>query len=383
MTMSVSADTLQALSDVVKKVLIPDIARIREARGTGLDFDRAIWQQMADLGWLSLVVPEELGGVDAGIDAAVIVGEQCGRAAVPEPYAASAVFASVWMAYAADDLSAAPLLDDMLSGGTVVSAAWQSERAELADTGSVEADTSGEGVSLSGRAWWVPIADADVFLVCAAGPDGPILVACPQDQDGLTIERVALSDGSHLAHLDFAGVTLAERAVIGSGDVVVRGLATAVDLTLVVLSAELLGIAERALEMTLEFLRSRKQFGQSIGSFQAQQHAAVDLWMQVRVARAALEAAQREIGRPDVTIDQRAAAASSAKSRASDVALLVTSRSVHMHGALGFSDEYDLSRYVNRALVLAAYLGNGGLHRRRFQSVSHQDWSDARGGTDD
>lgn len=375
MTTHASAETreaLTALSDVVKKVLHPDIAHIREMRESGQEFDREAWQQMADLGWLSLLVSEHLGGVDAGIDAAVIVGEQCGRAAVPEPFAASGVFATVWIATTAGGVAAVPLLDDMLAGRAVVSAAWQSERADLTGACPVSAASTDNGFSLTGKAWWVPTADADVFLVHAAGPDGPLLLACPREQPGLTVERVTLSDGSHLAHLTFAAVTLQRTAVIGSGDPVLRGLDMAVDLTLVVLSAELLGIAESALEMTLEFLRSRKQFGQAIGSFQALQHAAVDLWMQVRLARAALEAAQRDIQQEGLTADRRAAIASSAKSRASDVALLVTSRSVHLHGALGFSDEYDLSRYVNRALVLAAQLGNGTVHRRRFQSASHQ-----------
>ena len=376
MTKPGTSEALDALSDVAKKVLVPDIVRIRELRESEAEFDHRVWQQMADLGWLSLLVPEGLGGAEAGVEAAIVVAEHCGRAAAPEPFAASAVFTSVWLAAVCNDPADAPLLDDMLAGRTVVSAAWQSERAELADVASVRATESVDGISLRGKAWWVPVAAADVFLVHVEGPQGSLLVACPRDQEGLTIEQVELADGSHLAHLEFHDARLRSQAVIGCGDAVRQGLAAAVDVTLVALSAELLGIAERVLEMTLEFLRTRKQFGRVIGSFQSPQHAAVDLWMQVRLARAALESAQREIERPDVTTGQRSAAASSAKSRTSDVALLVTSRSVHMHGALGFSDEYDLSRYVNRALVLAAQLGNGDMHRRRFQSMTREDADD-------
>ena len=126
---------------------------------------------------------------------------------------------------------------------------------------------------------------------------------------------------------------------------------------------------ERVLELTFEYLRTRKQFGKPIGSFQALQHRAVDIWIQKELSKAALAAALKHFDAVDATPRQRSLAASSAKSRAADAALAVCKQAVQMHGAIGFTDEYDLSLYFNRALVLSAWLGNGATHRRRFDAL--------------
>ena len=126
---------------------------------------------------------------------------------------------------------------------------------------------------------------------------------------------------------------------------------------------------ESALDLTLEYLRTRVQFGKAIGSFQALQHRAVDLYIQKELSRAALNAAAAALDDPACTPERRAAAASSVKARASQAALAIGNEALQMHGAMGFTDEYDLGLYVNRALVLSAWLGNAAAHRRRYSSL--------------
>jgi alkylation response protein AidB-like acyl-CoA dehydrogenase len=126
---------------------------------------------------------------------------------------------------------------------------------------------------------------------------------------------------------------------------------------------------DSALDLTLEYLRTRVQFGKPIGSFQALQHRAVDLYIQKELSRAALEAASAALADQSCTPERRAAAASSAKARAAQAALAICNEALQMHGAIGFTDEYDLGLYLNRALVLSAWLGNASAHRHRYSSL--------------
>jgi alkylation response protein AidB-like acyl-CoA dehydrogenase len=123
------------------------------------------------------------------------------------------------------------------------------------------------------------------------------------------------------------------------------------------------------LELTLEYLRTRVQFGKPIGSFQALQHRAVDLYIQKELTRAALAAAVTTIEDAGCTPQQRGAAASGAKARAAQAALAICKEALQMHGAIGYTDEYDLGLYFNRALVLSAWLGNASAHRARYASL--------------
>jgi alkylation response protein AidB-like acyl-CoA dehydrogenase len=140
----------------------------------------------------------------------------------------------------------------------------------------------------------------------------------------------------------------------------------------VMAAAELLGVMNRALEMTLDYLRTRVQFGRSIGSFQALQHRAVDLYVQEQLASVALADALDAVDeRPDEP--STAAAVSRAKARCGDAASLITRQAIQMHGAIGFTEDSDVGLYVKRTLALSAWLGNSAYHRRRFARSAPAD----------
>ena len=180
----------------------------------------------------------------------------------------------------------------------------------------------------------------------------------------------AAADGSAQARLHFSALRLpASHCLAGAprAGQLLRGM---LDRGTVAASAELVGLMDRALEMTLDYLRTRRQFGKPIGSFQALQHRAVDIWIQRQLARAAVDAAVRTLDSPTSTAAARQLAASSAKSRASHAALMLCTQAVQLHGAIGFTDEYDLGLYLNRALNLSAWLGNAAEHRRRYGALA-------------
>ena len=128
------------------------------------------------------------------------------------------------------------------------------------------------------------------------------------------------------------------------------------------------GLSQRALDMTLDYLRQRKQFGKAIGSFQALQHRAVDLYVTTQMMRAAIDRAARAF--EDADAREKALIASACKARFSDGALAIAKEAIQMHGAIGYTDEHDIGLFVRRAIKLAAWLGNGAQHRKRYAALS-------------
>ena len=270
----------------------------------------------------------------------------------------------------ADSAPVRALLTEVIEGDTLAVLAWQSERGEcdtrvMAGNLPVEARPDGDGLVLSGSVSWVPTDAADAYLVAARSAGEIVLVRVDRGTRGMTVAPQRAADGTRWARLDLDGVRLPGSAVLGSGTAARDALNSAVDTGTLVCSAELLGLIDRMLELTLSYLSTRRQFGRPIGSFQALRHRAVDLWVQQRLTSAAVHSALRRACSDGVGPDTLALAASSAKSRASSAALRVGNEAVQLHGAIGFTDEYELGRYVNRALVLAAWLGNARAHTRR------------------
>ncbi|MFN0164195.1 MAG: acyl-CoA dehydrogenase [Burkholderiales bacterium] len=220
--------------------------------------------------------------------------------------------------------------------------------------------------ALAGEAHFVQAPVADAFIVAAHGTAGIELHWVPRDASGLTIHAAALVDGSQSARLELRGVRADPIVAAPAGGLVLRD---AIDHAAVATAAELVGLMERALELTLDYLRTRKQFGKPIGSFQALQHRVVDLWIAKEMSRAALNAAIARLNDPQADAVSRSAAASGARARAAQSAFALCNQSIQLHGAIGFTDEYDLGLLVNRALALCAWPGDAQVHRRRFASA--------------
>ena len=354
-------ETLRDLAAVVDRVGGEGVARARSVRDAGGAVDRAMWARFGGLGWLSLGLPEALGGAGAGERAVATVAERLGARAFPEPYCAAGVLVTGVLAPLAGRPAARRVLDRVAAGELLATLAGAPDT-----PGPTLREDGAGGHVLDGRVRWVPVPDADTVLVAA----GDALVEVGRTALGVGLTRVPLADGGALADLHLRGVAVPAGALLACGPPVAAALRSGHDAALVAVSAELTGIAGRALEATCDHLREREQFGRPIGSFQALQHRAVDMWVQVRLARAALEGALAVRERPGASADERSAAASSAKARASDAATWVCRQAVQLHGAIGFSDEHDLGHYVNGALVLSTWLGDGGTHRLRHDALT-------------
>lgn len=348
-------------------------ARALETAGGGVD--RAEWSALADLGWFSVRVPEAAGGLGLGLDAMAAIVVEAGRHGLPEPL----VDAGVWPLALLARLPASPLRDnllaDLMSGSRLAGVAAQTHAGEI-DLGPGEArvNASRDGLRLTGHKRFVrPSAGADGWIVSAADAAGqPVLLWVAADASGLTCTDAAAVDGQPLGQLQCQA---APATLLASGPVVLQALATATDEARLMQAAELAGIARRAFELTLDYLLTRKQFGRAIGSFQALQHRMVDALIQVELAEAGLRQALVDAGDATDAV-ALARAASRAKARSAHAASEVTRLAVHLHGAIGTTDEHDIGLYFKRALALSPRLGTPGAHRLRFARLRPADTAD-------
>lgn len=361
----------ESVADYVRRATT--VARARTLRETGTECDRAQWQGLAELGWLGILVPERFGGMGLGITEAAIVAEGLARGLVPEPFTATAVLAVSAIAGGDNEAFKAAILPQIVAGKLLPAVAWQERAGEL-DPGAIAAIAVPfeGGFRLSGVKQFISgAADAGAFLVSARHAGGLALFWVPRDGAGARLTLQRLADGRSSGALALTDVMVARDGMVASPAVARAALEQALDRAAVVAGAELVGVMGRALELSLEYMRTRVQFGKPIGSFQALQHRAVDLYLQTQLAAAALAEGVHAL---DGGVDgaRRAALASRIKARASEAALRVTRETIQIHGAIGFTEDCDVGLYTKRALVLSAWLGNATAHRRRYARITAQ-----------
>lgn len=327
------------------------------------------WERWAELGWLALLVAEEHGGAGADENAAAIVARELGRAGRREPFVAAGVLPTVCLAALPTSPPVTRLLEEVMAAQRRVALAWQPEIGPCLDLNrlGVTAKESEGSLLLDGVACWVPSVQANTYLILARADNEVLLLRVGHRTAGLDVRTHPAADGGAWERLHFsASALLPADAVVARGATALRAVRRGIDVAALIASAELLGGIDRMVNLTVDYLATRRQFGRPIGTFQVLQHRAVDMWMQQRLADAALDGALRRTCRPDASDDDRALAASSAKARASQAASLIANEAVQLHGAVGFTAEYELGRHVNRSLVLSSWLGNAAEHTRRF-----------------
>ena len=334
------AESIAMLRDSARGLLGAGPARARKLRFTEPGFEPAVLRPMGEAGWIGLAVPEENGGTGLGMGEMVALAEEMGRALAPEPLTACQLSAHL--------LTGHDLLGSALTGEAVVLTAWQDRANTLAPAAGAEGPRS-----------FVPMAAGATHFLW---PVGEALHIVPREAAEVTTE--ATQDGGHLGAVRPRELGPAIGAAGGQ-----MRLREALDRAALATAAELLGGMEAALAMTLDYLRTRQQFGKIIGTFQALQHKAADARMQLSLCRAAVEQAAAALD-AGATGDAASAIVSRAKARASEAAMAVQQACVQLHGGIGYTDDYDVGLYLRRAMVLAPLFGGAALHRRRFMELS-------------
>ena len=329
-------------------------------------FSRDLWKQFAEMGLNGVLVPEAQGGLGLGHVEAGVVLEEIGRNLSPSPFLATAVAAVEALKGSAQ---AERWFPGIVSGDTIAALAID-EGPKHRDRIAMTAERAGNGFRLNGAKQFVTHGHvADLLIVAArtAGSaedaDGVTLFAVPRDAAGLEASPERLADSSLAARMTFDGVTVDADAVIGEVDGGRSGLDRLLRAGRTGASAEMLGVAGGAMDMTVGYLKERKQFGTLIGSFQALQHRAAHLYSELEVARAAVLKAQQLL---DAGSDEADEAVSVAKAMTGMATTLSVQEGVQMHGGIGMTDEYDIGFFMKRARVLAEMFGDTGFHADRL-----------------
>lgn len=360
-------------ADFAKQSLpVSRLRALREADGIG--FAPEQWQAMGTLGWPGIVLPEEFGGLGLGYADAVVVLEELGKVLAPEPFLSTVLLAGNAILLGGSVSQKNEWLPRVAHAEVVLALAHHEPRARhRLHHVTTKAIADGDGFRLTGVKDIVLDGAAAERLVVSARTsggdddrDGITLFLVDPHASGVSVARQQLVDHRSAAVVRLDGVRVGKDALIGSVGQGAQVLDATVDRALVGLCAEMLGGMVRAFEMTLAYLKERKQFGVVIGTFQALKHRAARMFIETELGRSAVMAAARAID--DGSADAPALA-SMAKARLSEGYVLVASEAVQMHGGIGMTDEHDVGFYLKRARAAEILLGDAPYHRDRYAKL--------------
>jgi alkylation response protein AidB-like acyl-CoA dehydrogenase len=321
------------------------------------------WSEIVELGWAGIALEEERGGAGYGFVERCLLLEEMGRVLLPEPFLSSAVLAADALAAAGTD-AADELLAAIVAGSARATLVAAGDLLGGADAAAgIAARGEGEEASLSGPGGLVIDGlEAGVLVVAGAAPDGGTgLFSVEGDGPGVARTPVALVDATRrVAEVSFDNAPARRLDAGGAGELLARVL----DRGAISLSAEMVGGAQRCLDLTLQYMQERKQFGVFIGTFQALKHRLADAYVEVESARELVYLAADVVQGGDAASVPLAAAA--AKAAASDCYVKVAGEAIQLHGGIGFTAEHDVHLFYKRALVSAQALGTAPGHRERL-----------------
>ena len=363
---------VDSVNNFVKKE--SPIDRFRKLRDVDPGWSKEVWAQMGELGWLGLPFPESAGGLGTGFLDAALLLDRFGTTLVPEPYIPSVILGGSALCKAGSGEQHARWLAPMIAGETSLALAY-AERESRYNSAHVttRAEKSGGGYVLRGQKVWVLGGDsADQLLVSArtsgeAGDArGVSLFVVERAAKKLEITPLKTMDGRRAAHLQLDGVEVAADARLGEEGAAAPLLEEVIDLGAAAACAEGAGILEAVMEMTREYLTERTQFGAAIGSFQALQHRAVDMFIELQLAKATLLLAALKV---EAGEGERKRAVSTAKVQLAQSGQFVTRQGIQLHGGIGVTDEHNVGLYFKRINVLNALFGDEEYHVQRFSRL--------------
>jgi alkylation response protein AidB-like acyl-CoA dehydrogenase len=354
------------------------LARVRALRDSRdpLGFSPALWREMAALGWVGIILPESVGGAGLGYMDLAVVMEALGWGLLPEPMLSTVLLGANAVLLGGSEAQRQEHLPRIAAGKRLFAVAYQ-ERGARHDAQHVEtrAERADGGWSLTGTKVHVVDGHAAGWLVVSARTAGGIaeaagvtLFVLRSDAPGVAVERHCRVDGRKASMVRLEGARVDPEAVLGEVDGGGALLARVLDRACAGLAAEMLGGMAAAFEMTMDYIKTRKQFGVPVGSFQALKHRAAVMYVEMELTRSAVMAAARALddGQDETAV---ARAVSLAKARASDVFMLVANEGIQMHGGIGMTDEHDIGFFLKRARVAEMTFGDAVFHRDRVARI--------------
>ena len=337
-------------------------------------WDKDIWQEMVNLGWSGILIPEEFGGSDFGVAGISVILQECGKTLTPSPLFSTGVLGAYAISNFGTQEQKEKYLSKIVSGEiTTALAVDESSHHDPCKT-LFKAEQKGSDFLLNGKKTFViDGASADVLIILArtSGNSGDLagltLFIVESDVDGIKKIKLDMADSRNYANIEFNDVECSNKSILGAlesgGETVERIL----DIGRIAMSAEMLGNAESAFETTIDYLKQRKQFGVLIGTFQALQHRAAEMFCEIELTKSAVMAA---IHGADENSNELQRLSSLAKTIAGETLNLVSNEAIQMHGGIGVTDEYDLGFFIKRSRVAEQIFGSSTYHTERYANLS-------------
>jgi len=355
-----------------EQVPVTNLRQLRDDKDQD-GYDKQVWQQIVELGFSGILIPEEQGGTGFGPIGLGIVMQEAGRTLAASPLYSTAILSAGLILAAGSEQQKVALLPQIAGGELLMAVAMEEGPHHNPKQIAMTAEKDGDAYVLSGDKRFVidgHIADKLIVVTRtsgAAGDDkGLSMFVLDVDTDGVEITRTHMVDSRNAANVRFDNVKLSADQALGGIDAALPELESVLDLGRACLAAEMLGGIEAVFDSTIEYLKERKQFGVIIGTFQALKHRAAEMFCEVEIcqsvvldALSALDERRNDVPR----------AASLAKARLGDSARLITNEGVQMFGGIGMTDAVDVGLYLKRARVQAQMLGDTNYHRARYADL--------------
>lgn len=342
----------------------------RDAQGYSSD----LWQQMVELGWAGITIPEDFGGLEFGFKGLATIFEESGRTLSASPLYSTLVLAASVIELAGTQTQKETLLAEIAGGEKTYALALEEGIRHNPSLIKTSAQKEADGFVLNGQKTFVLDGHScDTLIVVARSSgadnaeDGISLFLVPADTQGVTITRTIMMDSRNAADISLNNVKVPADALLGEAGKAFSALDAALDRGRIMLAAEMLGGCLEMFQRTCEYLKEREQFGVKIGSFQALKHRAADMFTEIELAKSVVLAAAEAI---DDKADNIAQLASLAKARLCDTYQLVTNEATQMHGGIGVTDELDVGLFLKRARSTMMQLGDANFHQDRYAKLN-------------
>lgn len=352
---------------------VASLRALRDSRDA-LGYSADLWQKMSEMGWASIILPEEYGGLDFGFTGLGVVLEETGRTLAASPLFSTAVLgaSAILLGGSAEQKDA--LLPAIAEGSLTLALALEESHHHRPTHIATQATRQGDDYLLNGcKTFVLDGHSAQKLLVVArtsgesTDPEGITLLLVDSDAPGVSVQRTLTADSRNTANVSFSDVSVCAQAVIGEAGNGWTILEPVLDRGRIAIAAEMMGCALECFERTVRYLKEREQFGALIGSFQALQHRAAQMQAEIELCRSVLLQALSSV---DDAPDQLPQLASLAKAQLNELVLLVTNEAVQMHGGIGVTDDLEIGFFLKRARVAMQILGDTGFHKNRYATLN-------------
>ena len=336
-------------------------------------WDKDIWSEMVKLGWPGILIPEEFGGSNFGVTGIGVILQECAKTLTPSPLFATGVLGAYAISEFGNDDQKNNFLPKIVNGEITTALAVDETSHHDPYATELIAKKSNSGFTLSGKKIFViDGASADLLIVLArtsgskGDSTGLSLFIMDSNQSGIEAKKLDMADSRNYANIYFNDVSVDESSLLGDLETAGETVESILDIGRIAMSAEMLGNAESAFEITLDYLKQRKQFGALIGSFQALQHRMVDTFMAYEQTKSLLLMCAAKL--TDKSDDAKKAV-SALKYQVGIAAKHVGEESIQLHGGMGVTDETNIGHYFKRLTTIRAIFGNTDYHLKRYSAL--------------